>query len=76
MKNGFKNILDPKEKKNPKSPWDFTAPPYDERTSIFVDAGCHYGVGHRQPVGHQDNPKERADTLPFGRHPQNLEEIG
>ena len=50
-----------------KSPWDFTAPYYDQRTSNFVNAGTHYGVGHRQPVGHSENPKQSAACLPFGR---------
>ena len=67
MKTGFKNILDAEAKKNPKSPWDFTAPPYDERSSCFVDAGNHYGVGKRQPVGHAGDPKSSAPTLPMGK---------
>jgi hypothetical protein len=55
----------PKDGKN--SPWDFTCPQYDERTSCFVNAGTHYGKAIKQPVGHQDNPKDRVDVLPFGR---------
>jgi len=47
--------------------WDFRCPQYDQRSSNFVNAGTNYGVGHRQPVGHTGNPKERVDTLPFGR---------
>jgi len=50
-----------------KSPWDFRCPQYDQRSSNFVNAGTHYGVGHRQPVGHKGDPKMRVDTLPFGR---------
>tara|TARA_R110000868_G_scaffold121883_4_gene323357 strand:- start:7270 stop:7524 length:255 start_codon:yes stop_codon:yes gene_type:complete len=74
MKTGFKDPTaiknqrpedKPKDGKN--SPWDFTCPQYDQRTSNFVNAGTHYGVGHRQPVGHQNDPKQRVDTLPFGR---------
>lgn len=49
------------------SPWNFDCPPYDERTSCYVDAGSHYGVGHKQPVGHEGNPKMRVPTLPYGR---------
>ena len=55
----------PEEGKN--SPWDFTCPSYDERSSCFVNAGTQYGVGHKQPVGHHGDPKQRVDTLPFGR---------
>lgn len=50
-----------------KSPWDFTCPQYDQRSSCFVNAGTHYGVGHRQPVGHEDNPSQMAPTLPTDR---------
>ena len=47
-----------------KSPFDFTCPQYDERSSCFVNAGTDYGVGHRQPVGHSENPKSKVSTLP------------
>lgn len=50
-----------------KSPWDFTCPQYDQRTSNFINAGTHYGVGHRQPVGHQGKPKQTVTTLPQDR---------
>ena len=50
-----------------KSPWDFRCPQYDQRSSSFVNAGTHYGVGHRQPVGHSGNPKVVVDVLPQGR---------
>jgi hypothetical protein len=58
----------PKDKpKNGKPPfWSHTCPQYDERSSCFVNAGTHYGVGHKQPVGHEGNPKTRANTLPMG----------
>lgn len=49
------------------SPWDFRCPQYDERSSNFINAGTHYGVGHRQPVGHKGNPKQVVDVLPQGR---------
>lgn len=74
MKSGF---ADPIKIKNQKpqdkpvdgknSPWDFRAPQYDERSSCFVNAGTHYGVGHKQPVGHEGNPKQSASVLPMGR---------
>jgi len=49
------------------SPWDFRCPQYDQRSSNFVNAGTHYGVGHRQPVGHAGNPKRVVDVLPQTR---------
>ncbi len=55
----------PKDGKN--SPWDFRCPQYDQRSSNFINAGTHYGVGINQPVGHPGNPKERVPVLPFGR---------
>jgi hypothetical protein len=59
------------------TPWDFRAPCYDERSSNFVNAGTHYGVAHRQPVGHEGNPKTFVDTLPFGNHPtMETDEVG
>jgi hypothetical protein len=50
-----------------KSPWDFRCPQYDQRSSNFINAGTHYGVGLRQPVGHGGNPKQVVDVLPQGR---------
>ncbi len=74
MKSGFKepNAIKnqmPKDKPldGKKSPWDFTCPQYDQRSSCFVNAGTKYGIGMRQPVGHENDPKERVDTLPFGK---------
>jgi hypothetical protein len=77
MKSGFKDPIEiknqrPKDKpkdhlRENETPWDFRCPQYDQRTSCFVNAGTHYGVGHKQPVGHKDNPKTRVDTMPFGR---------
>lgn len=84
MKSGFS---DPTAIKNQKpqdkpvdgknSPWDFTCPQYDQRSSCFVNAGTHYGVGHKQPVGHEGNPKEKVSTLPLGRvQTMQINEIG
>ena len=67
MRTGFSDPIARKPGKQKKSPWDFRCPPYDERTSCYVNAGTHEGVGHRQPVGHEGNPKTRAATLPYGR---------
>ena len=66
-KSGFKDPIAVKEGKKLKSPWDFTCPDYDERSSCYVNAGSHYGVGHRQPVGHSANPKSTSPVLPKGR---------
>jgi len=67
MKTGFKDPIAAKEGKKMKSQWDFTCPDYDERSSCYVNAGSHYGVGHRQPVGHTGNPKSTSPVLPKGR---------
>lgn len=67
MKSGFSDPIAPKNRKEKKSPWDYTQPCYDERTSCYVNAGSHYGVGHKNPIGHSGNPKERVPTLPYGR---------
>ena len=58
MKSGFKDPTAPKgNTKKMKSTWNFDQPEYDERSGCFVNAGSHYGVGHRQPVGKEGNPK-------------------
>jgi hypothetical protein len=74
MKSGFKetnSIKNQRPEDKPvdgkNSPWDFRCPQYDQRSSNFVNAGTHYGVGMNQPVGHKDNPKQYVDVLPFGR---------
>lgn len=74
MKSGFKEpnaIKSQKPQDKPKdgknTPWDFRCPQYDQRSSCFVQAGTNYGVAHRQPVGHEGNPKTRVPTMPFGR---------
>jgi hypothetical protein len=76
MKSGFKDpiqIKNQKPKDSPKdgknTPWDYRAPQYDQRSSCFVGAGTHYGVGHAQPVGHAGKckpygvPKGRVNTM-------------
>jgi hypothetical protein len=74
MKSGFKDPTsikkqDPKDhpQDGKKTPWNFECPQYDQRTSCFVNAGTKYGIGHRQPVGHDGEPKMRVPTMPFGR---------
>lgn len=49
------------------SPWDFRCPQYDQRTSNFINAGTHYGVGHKQPTGRLGNAKSEVDVLPRTR---------
>ena len=74
MKSGFNDPIaikgqkpqdKPKDGKN--TPWDFSCPQYDQRSSCFVNAGTHYGVGHKQPVGHDGNPKTTVGILPSGK---------
>lgn len=63
----FPNPITPKVKEQKKtSPWDFRCPEYDERTSCYVNAGSHYGVGFTNPIGHTDKVKQRVPTMPFG----------
>lgn len=62
----FKNPIAPRVKESKsKSPWNFQAPCYDQRN--MISAGDNYGVGYNQPVGHEGNPKQRVDVLPFGK---------
>jgi hypothetical protein len=78
MKSGFKDptgiksqkpMDEPKDGK--KSPWDYRCPQYDQRSSCFVNAGTDYGVGHKQPIGHEGNPKQRVDVMPMD-HPRGM----
>lgn len=66
-----------KPKDGMKSPWDFRCPQYDQRSSNFVNAGTHYGVGINQPIGHPGNPKDKVSVLPYGK-PQTMrvDEVG
>jgi len=62
----FKNPIAPRIKPTKtKNPWNFEAPCYDERN--MVSAGDNHGVGFNQPVGHEGNPKQKSDVLPFGK---------
>lgn len=72
MKSGFKDPIAIKKqspKDHPedgkKSPWDFTCPQYDQRSSCFLNAGTDYGVGHRQPIGSEKH--KRGYHVPVGR---------
>jgi hypothetical protein len=65
MKKKSKNVIDPPVKgKKIKSPFDFESPPYDERSSVYINAGTHQGLGKTQPVGHMGNAKETCRCLP------------
>ena len=73
-KSGFSDPIDIREQREidkpidgKNSPWNFRCPQYDQRSSNFVNAGTHYGVGRTSPVGHEGNPKQRVATMPFGR---------
>ncbi len=60
-----------------RSPWDFSCPHYDERSSNFVNAGTHYGIAMKQPVGHEGNPKREVSYLPNKRvHTQQDDDLG
>lgn len=50
------------------SPWDFTQPVYDQRTSCYINAGTHHGVGKPQPIGTETHNMKGA--VPVGRPPQ------
>ena len=65
MKTGFNNPIEPKESKKINSPWNFSCPPYDERSSCYVNSGSHYGVGHKQPVGSSSHSMK--GSVPVGR---------
>lgn len=64
MKKNFKNNIQEKTMPSP-SPWDFSAPEYDQRSSCFVNAGSHNGVGHRQPVGSKKHTMD--GRVPVGK---------
>lgn len=72
MKSGFKDpiaIKNQKPKDKPvdgkNSPWNFTQPQYDQRSSCFVNAGTNYGVGHKTPVGKESASNKGA--IPYGK---------
>lgn len=84
MKSGFNDPAkiksqEPKDKPvdGKSSPWNFSCPQYDQRSSNFVNAGTHYGVGINQPIGHSGDPKQRVDVLPFGKvKTQQVDDLG
>lgn len=65
MEKNFADPIAPKKAEKKANPfWSFECPPYDERSSCFVNAGSYYGIGHKQPVGHSDDPKQIVGVLP------------
>jgi hypothetical protein len=65
---------EPKDGRN--SPWDFRCPQYDQRSSNFINAGTHFGVGVRQPVGSVGNPT-KGTAVPKGRvNTMRIDEVG
>lgn len=74
METGFKDPIKAPKGKEQKSPWDFTQPHYDERSSCYVNAGTHYGVGKNQPVGHHGNAKEDG-AIPRSRYSVNTMKV-
>jgi hypothetical protein len=78
MKSGFKDrtaIKKQKPEDDPKdgnkSPWDFRCPEYDQRSSCFVNAGTHYGVGVNQPIGTEKQISGSSYAVPVG-HPSTM----
>jgi hypothetical protein len=67
MSTGFQKPLplDDLPKKNRKNPWNFDAPVYDERSSCYVNAGRHFGVGVAQPIGKSKITSNQC--VPVGR---------
>ncbi len=65
METGFKNVMEGEKPKAATNPWSFEQPPYDMRSSCFVSAGSHHGVGHTQPVG--TKKVSMNDHVPTGK---------
>lgn len=68
MGSGLMPLLYEGKMRKIKSPWDFTQPKYDERSSCYINAGSHHGVGKTQPVGSEKHSMKGA--VPIGRPPQ------
>ncbi len=51
-----------------KNPWNFDQPPYDQRSSCYINAGTHRGVGKTQPIGSMTHSMK--GEVPKGRPPQ------
>ena len=52
-------------KKKIKSPFEFSAPNYDQRSGPSVPAGDYYGTGYRNPMGKmRENPNPEISTFP------------
>lgn len=55
-------------KKTVRNPWSFVQPPYDARSSCFINAGTEQGVGKKQPVGTEKQSNKPA--IPQKSHAQ------
>lgn len=61
-KGSFENPIAPSKRQ---MEFPFQAPTKEQATTgRYMQAGDDYGIGHRQPVGHEGNPKESAGVLP------------
>lgn len=65
MKKNFKNNIEERTARTLTSPWDFTCPHYDQRSSCYVNAGAHHGIGHTQPVGTKTHSNK--GSVPLGK---------
>ena len=74
MKKNFPNKIADKNTKTVQNPWNFDQPEYDQRSSCYVNAGSHKGVGVRQPVGSITHNMKSA--VPIGRnHEMQVDEV-
>lgn len=40
---------------------------YKDRFCKQAERGSDFGVGHKQPIGHAGDPKDKVSSLPYGR---------
>jgi len=61
----FENRIDAQDSGTEKvrSPWNFDAPNYDERSGPYICAGSDYGVGVNQKIGNFPEVGEYAIPL-------------
>lgn len=62
-KGSFANPIAPNKRQ---MEFPFQAPTKEQATTgRFYPAGDDHGVGFNQPVGHENNPKQRVDVMPM-----------
>lgn len=67
MDTGFNDPIETmKGGKTVKNPWNFDQPVYDMRSSCYVNAGTHHGVGKNQPVG-SSKQTQGKNPVPMGK---------